>query len=476
MPELTFSNIDEITRDVRNQEITFSHLADDLIDHLCCDIENEMQKGLNFSEAYDRIKRKMGNRRLKEIQEETLYIIDSKYRFMKNTMKISGVAGTILFGFAVLFKIQHWAGAGMMMTLGAMILGLIFMPSALSVLWKETHSKVKLYLFVSTFLSGTFFISGVLFKVQHWPGAGTILILAAISAGFGLIPALLINRFTLQEKKAKRPAYILGASALLLYVAAMLTKIQHWPVAGLLMVLSIVVFSFFLLLYTWISWKEEIFINSRFIFLIIGSIAIVIPGAMVSINLQYSYEDGFFVNLDQQQALNNYLLAKNNSLLLMYHDSTDSGRMEQIHSQTLQIINLVNKIESEMIMESEGKPGLPAATVHQIRQTQTGTEIQFRDLAKPFHLSPVKDYLLPDTDSRRELDPALSDYLILLAEGSSAKDLQKYKALLDPLILLPATHTESTSLSLVSGLHSLQLLKNGILTVEGNVLQTIAHE
>ncbi len=54
----------------------------------------------------------MGSRRLKEIQEETLYAVDTKYRFMKNTMKISGVAGTIMFGFAALFKIQHWPGAG----------------------------------------------------------------------------------------------------------------------------------------------------------------------------------------------------------------------------------------------------------------------------------------------------------------------------------------------------------------------------
>jgi hypothetical protein len=68
----------------------------------------------------------MGLRRLKEIQEETLYAVDTKYRFMKNTMKISGVAGTVLFGFAALFKIQHWPGAGQMMTLGSSYPGICF--------------------------------------------------------------------------------------------------------------------------------------------------------------------------------------------------------------------------------------------------------------------------------------------------------------------------------------------------------------
>jgi hypothetical protein len=118
MPELSIQNIDRIARDIKRQEIIFSHLADDLIDHICCDVEYEMEKGLTFYEAYTRVKQKFGKRRLKEIQEEALYATDTKYRFMKNTMKFSGVAGTILFGCAAMFKIQHWPGAGIMLTLG----------------------------------------------------------------------------------------------------------------------------------------------------------------------------------------------------------------------------------------------------------------------------------------------------------------------------------------------------------------------
>jgi hypothetical protein len=105
MPELSLNDIDQISRDVNRQEITFSHLLEELIDHLCCDVENEMKKGLSFAEAYRSIKQKMGPRRIKEIQEETLYAVDTKYRKMKNTMKISGIAGTVLLGFAATFKI-----------------------------------------------------------------------------------------------------------------------------------------------------------------------------------------------------------------------------------------------------------------------------------------------------------------------------------------------------------------------------------
>ena len=193
MPELSLHHIDQISRDINREEITFSHLLEDLIDHVCCDVENEMQNGLSFSEAYRNVKQKMGSRRLKEIQEETLYAVDTKYRYMKNTMKISGVAGTIMFGFAALFKIQHWPAAGILMTLGALILAFVFLPSALGVLWKETHNRKRLFLFISAFFAGMLFILGTLFKIQHWPMAGSILTLSALSGILFFIPALAVE-------------------------------------------------------------------------------------------------------------------------------------------------------------------------------------------------------------------------------------------------------------------------------------------
>ena len=213
MPELSFQNIEDISIEIRRQEISFSHLADELIDHICCDVENEMQNGLTFAEAYGKIKQKMGPRRIKEIQEETLYAVDSKYRKMKNTMKISGIAGTIMFGFATLFKIQHWAPASAMMVLGAFILAFIFMPSALVVLWKETHNKKRLFLFLSGFITGMLFIFGTLFKIQHWPVAGHILSLSVICAIFFFIPSVACGCGALEGKSKGKSSQGLALSS-----------------------------------------------------------------------------------------------------------------------------------------------------------------------------------------------------------------------------------------------------------------------
>jgi hypothetical protein len=475
MPDLSLHHIEQISRDINRQEITFSHLLEDLIDHVCCDVENEMKRGLNFAEAYQRVKQKMGSRRLKEIQEETLYLVDTKYRNMKNTMKISGVAGTIIFGFAALFKIQHWPGAGIMMTFGALILAFVFLPSALGVLWKETHSRKRLLLFISGFFAGTFFILGTLFKIQHWPASGIILSLAALSGILFFIPALALSRLTDQENRAKRPVYILGAIGMICYALGMLFKIQHWPLASFLMasgvfILCVIAFPW----YTWLTWKEDNHINARFIFIVIGSLLIIAPGALINLNLQDSYNEIYYSHQVQQQALFNYRYSYNQSLMTQYRDSSNYQKMEQLHSKTTGLLSVIFKIQTKMVEKSEGKPNMPEVTLVQIRQIESGPEIQYKLLSKPFQPDLVREFLLPGCISRQELNRALAEYINYLSGLTSAEDLRKFKGLLDPSIYLPTEIPENGEISLMAGLHSLELLKNSLLTVESYMLITIA--
>jgi len=474
MPELSLHDIDQISHDISRQEITFSHLLEDLIDHVCCDVENEMQKGLNFSEAYQQVKKKMGSRRLKEIQEETLYAIDTKYRYMKNTMKIFGVAGTVLFGFAALFKIQHWPLAGVLMTLGALVLAFIFLPSALSVLWKETHNRKRLFLVFSAFFAGMLFIFGTLFKIQHWPMAGALLTLAALSGILFFIPALALSRLSDQENKAKRPVYILGAVGTVLFVAGMLFKIQHWPLATVFILTGIFLLCFLAIpMFTWLTWKEETHISPMFIFLVIGFLLIVVPGAMITLNLQHSYQVFYYPNNDQQKALYDYLFRNNSSLISSYKDSSNYHEMEQLHSKTTGILTIISNIQEKMVQESEGQPGKPAVSASQIIQTKTGQEILYRELSKPFDQGPAKAFLLPGCSARKELNSSMTEYVGYLTSMTSAEDLLKYKKMLDTETFLPDGNPGKGEMSLMSGLHSLEILKNGLLTVESCVLNKI---
>lgn len=477
MPELSLQHIDQISRDISREEISFSHLLEDLIDHVCCDVEYEMNRGMDFPEAYKKVKQKMGSGRLKEIQRETLYSVDTKYRNMKKTMKISGVAGTIMFGFASLFKIQHWPGAGQMMTIGAIMLIFVFLPSALTVLWKETHNRKRLFVFISAFMAGMLFVLGTLFKIQHWPLAGTFLTLSAFCGLLFFIPALALSKLSDQENKAKRPVYILGAAGIVLYVAGLLFKVQHWPFATWLMVSGILLLFFLAFpMYTWLTWKEENHISSRFIFLIIGSLLIVVPGALVNLNLQHSYQSNYYPNNNQQNVLYGYLFRNNAAIVSRYHDSLSYSGMEQLHSRTTAMLSIISNIQEKMVQESEGQPGKPAVSTLQISETTAGQEIIYNNLSRPLDTRPATAFLRPGCGARKDLNSSMAEYEHYLAGILTAEDLSKYQKLLDPDTFLPDGNQNRDNLSLMSGLHSLEIMKNSLLTIESCVLKKLAKQ
>jgi hypothetical protein len=474
MPELSLHDIDQICRDISRQEITFSHLLEELIDHVCCDVEYEMHQGLDFTDAYKKVREKIGSRGLEKVQEETLYAVDTKYRIMKNLMKISGVTGAVLFGIAALFKIQHWPMASVMMTLGGMILVCAFLPSALVVLWKETHSTKRIMLFISAFLTGACFIAGALFKVNHWPFAGTILTVGAFTGIVLFIPSLLFSRLKDQENKVKRPVYIIGTAGAILFIAGFLFKIQHWPFATVFMITSLILLCIIAIpWYTILTWKEESHVNPMFIFLVIGTLLIVFPSAMLNLNLQHSYQDYYYPNNSDQNEMYNYLYKSNTSLIALYKDSVCYKRIEPLHSKTVALLTAISNIQEKMVQQSEGKPGSPAIGADQIRKTDNGSEIIYRQLSYIMDPAPVRDFLIDSCKSRQELNSSMADYSNFLAGFVPANDLPGYKKILDPETYLSFANGEPAFSSLMTGLYSLQIMKNGVLTLESSLLRGI---
>jgi hypothetical protein len=226
-------------------------------------------------------------------------------------------------------------------------------------------------------------------------------------------------------------------------------------------------------MFTRLTWKEESHISSMFIFMVIGFLLIIVPGAMITLNLQHSYQAYYYPNNDQQNALYDYLFINNSSLISRYNDSLKYPKMEQLHSKTTGILTIIGNIQEKMVQESEGQPGKPALSAGQMSQTKTGQEILYRQLSRPFDPGPAKVFLMPGCNAREELNSSMAEYLRYLSSLTSAEDLLKYKKMLDTETFLPAGNLEKGEMSLMSGLHSLEIMKNGLLTVESCVLNEI---
>jgi hypothetical protein len=363
------------------------------------------------------------------------------------------------------------------MVLGAFILAFIFMPSALVVHWKKTHSRKRLFLFISGFVTGMLFIFGTLSKIQHWPEAGIILSLSVLFAIFFFIPSLVLNRLADPENKPKKPIYLLGAAGSILYVAGMFFKIQHWPLESLFMVLALIIlFIVVLPWYTWLTWKDDSHISAAFVFIIIGSLLIIVPGALINLNLRNMYNYGYYPHLEQEQTIYNVSLSINKSILSQYHDAPCYQQMELLHNKTLDALTYLVNIQKKMVEESEGKPGNPAINTESIRQTENGPEIRYTHLVSPFNQVPVRDLLMPQCSAREEINTVLAEYMIYVTALTPDKDSDKFNGLLDPAIYLPGGIPAQTDLTLMSALHSIEILKNNLLPVEFCMLTYIAKQ
>jgi integral membrane sensor domain MASE1 len=192
MYSLDKKQVEIIVADVQLAAITLSHLADDLVDHICCEVESLVAQGNSFEQAYEVVKKQSGIEVLQKIQDNTKFLIDKNYRLMKTTMKITGNISLAMLGIGTIFKIMHWAGASVLLVIGFFVLCAIFFPIAVHTNYKKSDKKQNLFLHIAILIGGIFFMSGVLFKIMHWPGAALLLLIGYLVLLCLYLPILLV--------------------------------------------------------------------------------------------------------------------------------------------------------------------------------------------------------------------------------------------------------------------------------------------
>lgn len=351
MAELTVEQIESVNEIVDNSEISYSHLPDDLVDHICCDIESEMSVGLSFNKALERVQCKFGDFGLQKVQEDTILLIDQKYRFMKTTMKIFGNVSLALIGFGTIFKILHWPGASIALTLGFLLLGLVFYPATIAASFRKNGRK-KLFLHIIAIVGGVALMFGILFKIQHWPGASILLTSGWVILLLIFLPIWLIIHAINSSNKKETLIYTTGVIGVIIFELSTLFKVQHWPGASIMLIIgAILIASVFLPLYASHLFRKSDFVNGRFIYLVIGISFYILFGALVSISFEkkvwssVSYTD-YYAQIESQ-----YFNHQN----ITYFDdlNTQDESIVEIHQKTEDLSKLLNQIKRDLIIQSQ---------------------------------------------------------------------------------------------------------------------------
>ena len=164
-------NYDRIRSDLVRLGLNYDPLLDDLLDHVCCLVEEQMVEGENFESSYNQVLDSIGEKRLPEIQHQTLLNLDKKFQRMKNFTYIFGLSSAILAILRSLFKRMHWPGAGIMITVGMVLIVLVFLPLYfISNHREQVERKNPVYAIVG-YLTIALLLAAATFKIQHWPGA-----------------------------------------------------------------------------------------------------------------------------------------------------------------------------------------------------------------------------------------------------------------------------------------------------------------
>lgn len=198
MNNLTDQNIEFISNIINNSRIESNEMKEDLIDHFCCAIEEEIQKGLTFEKAYDKAYHYICPDGFDEIQRETVYLLTfKKIKTMKRLMYVSGYLSAIGVTTTLFMKINHIAFGQLALFMTAAILVFFFLPSLFINLYKRELSKSlsEKIKYMSGLIAIFLLIAFAVFKISHWPGVTMIFLTSLVIINFAFFPSLFFKMY-----------------------------------------------------------------------------------------------------------------------------------------------------------------------------------------------------------------------------------------------------------------------------------------
>ena len=201
-------NYDRIRSDLLRLGLTYDRLIDDMLDHVCCMVEEYMDQGSDFESSYLQVIDSIGEKTLPEIQHQTLFNLDKKFQRMKNFTYLFGLTSAILTIVGSLFKRMHWPGAGILISVGMVLIVFVFLPLYFITNHREQLERKNPVYAIVGYLTIALLLSGAVFKIMHWPGAGWLIYGSIGFLLIGFVPLYVVNVFQRSGKEKANLPYI----------------------------------------------------------------------------------------------------------------------------------------------------------------------------------------------------------------------------------------------------------------------------
>ncbi|MCU4155893.1 hypothetical protein J1N10_07890 [Carboxylicivirga sp. A043] len=198
MRNLTELEIEAITHRINSSNIKSNEMREDLIDHFCCSVEEDMKRGVDFEQAYQKAYQSVCPDGFDEIQRETIFLLTyKKIKTIKMVMYLSAylcVASLIL---TFYLDLTHTAGASITLLTGSVAFLFLFLPAFFINLYKRqlSRSLSNKLMFVFGFIGVAVFMLSVVFKMFHWPGAKMLFLTSIAVVNLAYFPMLFFKMY-----------------------------------------------------------------------------------------------------------------------------------------------------------------------------------------------------------------------------------------------------------------------------------------
>lgn len=172
MYTISDQQIDFILNDLHERGITLDSLRQNLLDHICILIEENMEEGDDFGLFYALVIKDFYKQELRELEEETLFLLNYKNNHpMKKAMMLSGAFSVAAFAGGSLSKILQTHLTDFLLFLGFTSFVFLFLPLVFVVKIREIKVNRDKVMLVSGTIATLFYFFCMLLKFlgPTWP-------------------------------------------------------------------------------------------------------------------------------------------------------------------------------------------------------------------------------------------------------------------------------------------------------------------
>ena len=198
--KLTEEQVSLVQDYVDAQKLKYKTLRDDVVDHLCCVIEEELGRGEPFDQLLLKAANELAPCGLADLEHQTFFLLNAnRILQMKKVLYATGFVGSVTLTIGVTLKLLNTPGGNEFFMIGFLTLLLGFIPILAFDRYKVAISGVlseRLKIILGGLASIIVGLSG-LFKILHLQGASWLLLLGAFVFAAGFLPFFF---FTMYKK------------------------------------------------------------------------------------------------------------------------------------------------------------------------------------------------------------------------------------------------------------------------------------